>query len=566
MGRKIFGLTLALVMTISFAAPAAQGAPGVSIQLFGPETFRPGQVLTFSGSLSAVAVGLPLQQVDLLVDGDVASSTTTALDGTFEVGVVLSESSHTHVVRAVHLNGTPLSTYSNDIVVEIEKHTLTVAKTGTGNGIVTSNDGSIFCGAGCTAEFPYGTTVTLQATPSGGSAFAGWGGSCGGTTCSVSMSQDHLVTATFTAPPSISFNVAFWSDVESTPAVIEVIRTGSTTGTSSANYSVLGLTASSQDFVGSGGTVSFAPGQTSANISVNVVNDTLDENDETFRVTLHGPSGATLGTQVTHDRIIIDDDAPPTVNFASPSSSGSEGAGMAFIDVVLSGPSGRAASVNFHTENDTAFTPSDFPFTSATLTFSPGQTLATIAVPMVNDSVEEPTEQFRVALTSPVNLNMIGALTHTRAILDDDLDPALNEQNIPAEADFVRLKFPSALSLLAGQTSPGIYAELAESHVTSTSPNGPAPGVLAQVGYGPVGSDPRLGGWTWGLGAFNGDFVGFEEYAGSFVAPSRPGTYRFTYRFQFNGFPGWTYADLNGAGSNAGLTFDPSDIGTMTVS
>jgi PEP-CTERM motif len=43
------------------------------------------------------------------------------------------------------------------------------------------------------------------------------------------------------------------------------------------------------------------------------------------------------------------------------------------------------------------------------------------------------------------------------------------------------------------------------------------------------------------------------------------GTYSYTYRFSIDAGSNLTAADLDGAGSNAGLTFDPSNLGLLTV-
>ena len=76
--------------------------------------------------------------------------------------------------------------------------TLTVSKTGTGVGTVTSTPVGISCGATCSAEFGEGEVVTLSATPAEGSSFAGWGGACSGTgACEVTMSEAREVTAEF---------------------------------------------------------------------------------------------------------------------------------------------------------------------------------------------------------------------------------------------------------------------------------------------------------------------------------------------------------------------------------
>ncbi|MGZ4339132.1 MAG: InlB B-repeat-containing protein [Gaiellaceae bacterium] len=76
--------------------------------------------------------------------------------------------------------------------------TLTVARSGSGSGTVTSNPAGIDCGATCWHDFPYGTMVTLTPSPGPNSTFSGWSGDCNGTgTCTLTMNGDRSVTATF---------------------------------------------------------------------------------------------------------------------------------------------------------------------------------------------------------------------------------------------------------------------------------------------------------------------------------------------------------------------------------
>ena len=53
---------------------------------------------------------------------------------------------------------------------------LSIAKTGSGSGIVRSYPGTIECGTSCQDNFDNGTIVTLAATPDNGSSFEGWDG------------------------------------------------------------------------------------------------------------------------------------------------------------------------------------------------------------------------------------------------------------------------------------------------------------------------------------------------------------------------------------------------------
>ena len=84
---------------------------------------------------------------------------------------------------------------------------LRLLKAGTGSGTVTGppppgSPERINCGGICEAYYVTGTSVTLTATANPGSTFAGWsGGGCAGMgTCTVALSNDTNVTATFTSP------------------------------------------------------------------------------------------------------------------------------------------------------------------------------------------------------------------------------------------------------------------------------------------------------------------------------------------------------------------------------
>ena len=80
---------------------------------------------------------------------------------------------------------------------------LTVQKTGTGGGRITSSPNGIDCGSTCGAPFPTGGSITLTANADPGSTFIGWtSGPCTGTgPCMVAMSTDQIVVAQFDLAP-----------------------------------------------------------------------------------------------------------------------------------------------------------------------------------------------------------------------------------------------------------------------------------------------------------------------------------------------------------------------------
>jgi hypothetical protein len=82
---------------------------------------------------------------------------------------------------------------------------LGVGVVGAGSGAVTSRPRGIDCPGRCTHSYVAGTSVKLSAAPDSQSIFVGWGGACGGTgdTCTVTLDGARLVVARFdpAAPP-----------------------------------------------------------------------------------------------------------------------------------------------------------------------------------------------------------------------------------------------------------------------------------------------------------------------------------------------------------------------------
>ena len=142
---------------------------------------------------------------------------------------------------------------------------------------------------------------------------------------------------------------------------------------------------------------------------------------------------------------------------------------------------------------------------------------------------------------------------------------ALNESDVPEEADFCKIAFPHQAMVDAG-VGVLVYGQIFESGMTD--PQGPNPAISAEVGFGPFGSDPRVhGGWSYSGASFNVQ-VGFppttDEYVGTITVYS-PDTYWYVYRFSLDGGTDYTYCDINGAGSNAGLDYEIYSNGNLTV-
>jgi hypothetical protein len=201
-----------------------------------------------------------------------------------------------------------------------------------------------------------------------------------------------------------------------TPASFTVLLTQASSQTVTVQYSTFnGTAAAGSDYTASTGTVTFPPGSTSQTLGVPVIGDTLDEDDETFGVTLANAVNAAIGTAQAVGTI-QDNDAAPTVSIGD--CAVPEG-GVCALPVTLSAASGKGIAINFATSNGTATAGSDYQATSGTFGFAPGQTAAAVNVVVFGDTTDEIDETFAVLLSTPVNVS-IGDGSGTGAIDDDD--------------------------------------------------------------------------------------------------------------------------------------------------
>jgi hypothetical protein len=113
-------------------------------------------------------------------------------------------------------------------------------------------------------------------------------------------------------PGGLGFETSAQSVDEAAGTVtIAVTRTGGSEGTVTVNYATSnGTAAAPGDYTSTSGTLTFGPGVTEQSIVVPIVNDALAEDDETFTVTLSGPTGgSTLGQSTTTITILDTDPA-----------------------------------------------------------------------------------------------------------------------------------------------------------------------------------------------------------------------------------------------------------------
>lgn len=199
-----------------------------------------------------------------------------------------------------------------------------------------------------------------------------------------------------------------------------------------------GSATAGQDYGLTSGTITWASASDplSQSIAVTITDDTLDEPDETFLITLNNPSGVNITTgQVT--ATILDNDEPPAtpnVSISLPSASVSESAGTITFNVTLSAlPASLPVSVDYTTAvsgtgSGHATADVDYTTRSGTITWDEvtDPLSQSVAIPITNDTLDEPNETFLITISNPTpstGLNIVtGQVTAT--IQDDDSPPA----------------------------------------------------------------------------------------------------------------------------------------------
>ena len=170
------------------------------------------------------------------------------------------------------------------------------------------------------------------------------------------------------------------------------------------------------DYTHTGGTLTFAPGETAKTVSVPVIDDTVEDTPETLTVKLSNANppyneeeGAWEWGSQEAGVLIADSEATGTIrnteDQAEPravsvsDASAAEGDSVVFT-VSLSATSSQQVTVDYATSDGTATAGEDYTATSGTLTFQAGETSKTISVPIIDDTEDDGGETFTLTLSN----------------------------------------------------------------------------------------------------------------------------------------------------------------------
>lgn len=244
---------------------------------------------------------------------------------------------------------------------------------------------------------------------------------------------------------------------------------GATCGTAGTDY---------QSITGTN-TLTFAPGETTKTITVNVCGDTLNELSEVFNVMLSGATNGASISDAAGDGNIVNDDAPPSLSINDVSATeGNAGTKTFTFTVTKTGSTASTVTFNWSTANGSAnggvCPANDYvAVPSGSGSIAAGATSTTVDVTVCGDTTVEPDESFFVILSANVNAT-IGDGSGTGTIVNDDgpklsvNDVAVTEGNPTTPATTTPITFTVSMSETSTQV---VSVDWATANNTAMAPS-----------------------------------------------------------------------------------------------
>ena len=171
----------------------------------------------------------------------------------------------------------------------------------------------------------------------------------------------------------------------------------------------------------SGGTLTFAPGETQKTVSVRSIDDSINEpEEETIVVTLRNPQNAVLNRDRATGIIKDNDDPDVSVEFASSAYSVTEGETVA-VRITLSADPERTVTIPIDVERATTAATEDYSL-PASVAFESGETSKDIALTATDDDQDDDDESVELGFgTLPEGVSAGERDRTTITILDNDV-------------------------------------------------------------------------------------------------------------------------------------------------
>jgi hypothetical protein len=241
-----------------------------------------------------------------------------------------------------------------------------------------------------------------------------------------------------------------------------------------------GTAVAGDDYVAVGTTVTFADGETTADVTITPIDDTFSEPTETVSLTVEPNSLYTIGANAIATIRILDNDAQ--VASVEKVSDAAEGGGSGALRFTRTGDLTNSLTVSY-TVGGTATSGTDYTALAGTVTFAAGLAAAAVLVDALPGDGYDPAETVTVTLSVGPGYS-VGAVSATMTIDDDagltfvvgtdqgatwygipwgDVDPDVASQSLPL-MNFALLFAGQTLTPATGTftTSPTAQSEYGE--------------------------------------------------------------------------------------------------------
>lgn len=167
--------------------------------------------------------------------------------------------------------------------------------------------------------------------------------------------------------------------------------------------------------------LSFSAGSSTATLTINLLDDAVDEAIETIVISLQATTGITLGSPEQHTLSLIDNDPEPSVEFVLAEQTVREGARIIPVTLRLSAASGRDIVLGLSTDG-TAQSGLDYQPIPSQFTLPAGALTAQIPVQLIADGLDEATELLILGITSAESATVGTNAEHRMRIEDSTGD------------------------------------------------------------------------------------------------------------------------------------------------
>ncbi|MEB3305286.1 MAG: Calx-beta domain-containing protein [Cyanobacteriota bacterium] len=418
---------------------------------------------SFTSNSSGVAIGNAGQIIyntstgELSYDGDGAGNSNPArfaiLSGKESVSLqdfrLFNRTYSSPAFPVITLAVTPASVLENgptNLLYTFTRTGSTASPLTVNYAISGSADGTDYTGVtpgfGKTITFPAGSataSVSVNPTADTGvepnetialSLAAGTGYTIGTTSPVVgTIANDDLPPPPVISPPVITLAVSPASVPEDGPnnLIYTFSRTGSTTSALTVNYTAAGTATLGIDYSGiaaTPATITFAPGSSTATLTVDPPTDSSIEPNETVALTLTAGAGYIIGTPAAAIGTITNDDSAFAIApLASNKGEGRSGPTPFTFTVSRLGSAAAAGSVRWTVAGSGSNPTNAADFTGATsgtLSFAAGQASRILTINALGDLRQERDETFAVRLSTPTGAILGPTVVAAATIRNDD--------------------------------------------------------------------------------------------------------------------------------------------------